>query len=133
MLTKTSVMKEKFVEISFDDENRIITAQWIGYLRLDDVKTGCKRMTEFVSKNRVTKHISNQRELKVLSKEVQAYLAEDWFPEVVGVGLKKLAVLISSDIFAQATVSSVNTKAGNLQICTFHSETDAIAWLNEPV
>lgn len=131
MLTKTSVMKEKFVEISFDEENRIITAQWIGYLRPDDVKVGCGKMTEFVSKNKISKHISNQTKLKVLSKEVQAYLVGEWFPEVVRVGLKKIAIIVAEDIFAQATVSNVNTKAGNLQISTFHAEADAIKWLNE--
>ena len=133
MLTKTSIMKENFVEISFDEENRIITAQWIGYLRPDNVKAGCRKMTEFVSKNKISKHISNQTQLKVLSKEVQAYLTEEWFPEVISAGLKKIAILIASDIFAQATVSHVNTKVGNLQISTFHREEDAIQWLNEAV
>jgi hypothetical protein len=124
-------MKEKFVEVSFEEENRIITAQWIGYLRPDDVRTGCRKVTEFISKNNISKHISNQTQLKVLSKEVQAYLTEEWFTDVARAGLKKIAIIVANDIFAQATVSNVNTKAGNLQICAFHSEKDAIQWLNE--
>ncbi len=133
MLTKTNIMNEKFVETSHDDENGIITAEWIGYLKLDEVTTGCRKITEYVSKHKITKHISNQTKLKVLSKEVQAYLTEEWFTEVTRAGLKKIAVIVADDIFAQATVSNVNTKAGNLQICTFNAEKDAIHWLNEEV
>jgi hypothetical protein len=46
-------------------------------------------------------------------------------------GLRKLAVQLSEDIFAQATVNNVNTKsnAGKLQINTFGSANKALAWL----
>jgi hypothetical protein len=46
-------------------------------------------------------------------------------------GLRKVAVLLSEDIFAQATVSNVNTKAtvGKLQINSFGSANKAHDWL----
>jgi poly(A) polymerase Pap1 len=126
-----TVFKESFVHISFDAQNRIIYAKWIGFLKLEDTKRACRVLIDFIKQNRVTLHLSEQTELKVLSKEVQEYLAGTCFPELDQNGIRRVAVLLSEDIFAQATVSNVNTKAtvNKLQINTFGSAQKAHDWL----
>jgi hypothetical protein len=88
-------------------------------------------LIDFARQNRVTLHLSEQTELRVLSKEVQEYLVGTCIPELEQHGIRKLAVLVAEDIFAQATVSNVNTKAvaGKLQINTFGSAYKAHDWL----
>jgi hypothetical protein len=127
------VLKEKFAEVFYDADNKLITAQWIGFLKLDDVKFGCQEINRFVRKYQMTKHLSDHTKLKVLSKEVQEYLTGQWFMEVEKLGLKKIAVLVSEDVFAQATVNNVNTKGalGNLSIYTFNSLIRCEQWLTE--
>jgi hypothetical protein len=130
--TKTqTLLKESFAHISFDAENRIIYAKWVGFLKLDDTKRACRLLIDFIKQNRVTLHLSEQTELKVLSKDVQEYLVGTFFPEVEQAGLRKLAVQLSEDIFAQATVTNVNTKSssGKLQINSFGSAQNAFNWL----
>jgi hypothetical protein len=126
-----TVLKESFVHISFDAENRIIYAKWTGFLKIEETKRACRTLIDFTRQNRVTLHLSEQTELKVLSKEVQEYLVGTCFPELEQNGLRKVAVLLSEDIFAQATVSNVNTKAtvGKLQINSFGSANKAHDWL----
>ncbi len=125
------VFKESFAHIYFDTENRIICAKWIGFLRIEDTKRACRVLIDFARQNRVTLHLSEQTELRVLSKEVQEYLVGTCIPELEQHGIRKLAVLVAEDIFAQATVSNVNTKAvaGKLQINTFGSAYKAHDWL----
>ena len=126
-----TVLKESFVHISFDTENRIINAKWTGFLRIEDTKRACKVLIDFTKQNQITLHLSEQTELKVLSKEVQEYLVATCIPELEQNGIRKVAVLVAEDIFAQATVSNVNTKAmvGKLQINTFGSALKAHDWL----
>lgn len=126
-----TVLKESFVHISFDAGNRIICAKWIGFLRIEDTKRACKVLIDFIRQNRVALHLSEQTELKVLSKEVQDYLVNTTFPEMEQAGLRKLAVQLAEDIFAQATVTNVNTKSntGKLQINSFGSAHKALEWL----
>lgn len=126
-----TVFKESFAHIFFDTENRIIHAKWTGFLRIDDTKRACRLLIDFTKQNRITLHLSEQTELKVLSKEVQDYLVNVFFPEMEQAGLRKLAVQLSEDIFAQATVTNVNTKSssGKLQINSFGSAQKAHAWL----
>jgi hypothetical protein len=126
-----TVLKESFVHISFDAQNRIIYAKWTGFLKIDDTKRACRVLIDFIRQNRISLHLSEQTELKVLSKEVQDYLVNNFFPEMEQAGLRKLAVQLSEDIFAQATVTNVNTKSssGKLQINSFGSGHKALEWL----
>jgi hypothetical protein len=126
-----TVLKESFVHISFDAANRIVYVKWSGFLKIDDTKRACRVLIDFIRQNRITLHLSEQTELKVLSKDVQEYLVHTFFPEAEQAGLRKLAVQLSEDIFAQATVANVNTKSssGKLQINSFGSASKALEWL----
>jgi hypothetical protein len=126
------ILKEKFVEMTFDPENKIMEAKWIGFLKEDEVRKACKAMISFIGKNKITKHLSDQTQLKVLSKEVQNYLVGECFPELEKLGLKKVAVLVSDDVFAQATVNNVNTRSqmGGITFGTFNTKRQSVDFLN---
>lgn len=128
---KVNLLKEQFVDIYFDQSNNVIVAKWIGFLRPDDVRLGCNFMTKYIKDNYLKHHLSDHRQLKVLSKEVQDYLTREWFPQVEKVGLRKVGAVVADDVFAAATVNKVNKEAsiGNLQINMFNSEPDCIKWL----
>jgi hypothetical protein len=89
------------VHISFDAQNRIVYVKWSGFLKIDDTKRACRVLIDFIRQNRISLHLSEQTELKVLSKDVQEYLVHTFFPEAEQAGLRKLAVQLSEDIFAQ--------------------------------
>lgn len=130
-MERKKVFEKPFVEITFDEESKVIIARWIGFLKLDDLKTGCAELTSFIKKNNIKNHLSDHTRLKILSKEVQGYLGGTWFPEVSALGLQKVAVLVSNDVFAQATVDNVNkTTIGKLQMNTYPSEKQCLDWLN---
>lgn len=132
IMDKKSIFKKSYVEIFYDATDKIIIARWIGFLKIDDLKVGCGELTSFIKKNNVKKHLSDHSQLKVLSKDVQEYLGKHWFPEVERSGLRKIAALVSEDVFAQATVNTVNkASVGKLQINTYPSEKQCLNWLNE--
>lgn len=123
------ILKESYCDVTLDEAN-VIKARWIGFLKLDQVKKGCDVISGYIKDNKLKGHISDHRSLKILSKEVQEYLGAVWFPEVERLGLTKIAVLVSDDVFAKATVDKVNeTAVGNLAIHTFNAEKDCNDWL----
>jgi hypothetical protein len=130
-MSKENLLKEQFVEIHLDKSTNVIVAKWIGFLKPDDVRKGCTFMTKYIKDHGVQAHLSDHRQLKVLSKEVQDYLTGKWFPEVEKVGLRKVGAVVAEDVFAAATVSKVNKEAsvGNLKINMFNSEPDCVKWL----
>jgi hypothetical protein len=130
-MTKLSLMNESFVDIYLDNANNVIVAKWIGFLKPADVKRGCAFMTRYIKDNGVKNHLSDHRQLKVLSKEVQDYLTQVWFPEVEKIGLRKVGAVVAEDVFAAATVNKVNKEGevGNLRINMFDSEAICVNWL----
>jgi hypothetical protein len=130
-MSKVSLMKEPYVDIYLDKSNNIIVAKWIGFLKPADVRKGCAFMTKYIKENSIKGHLSDHRQLKVLSKEVQDYLTKEWFPEVEKVGLRKVGAVVADDVFASATVDKVNREAqvGNLKINMFNSEPDCVNWI----
>lgn len=130
-MSKLNLMKEPFVDIYLDKNSNVIVAQWIGFLKPEDVRKGCSFMTRYIKDNLLKSHLSDHRQLKVLSKEVQDYLTREWFPEVEKLGLKKVGAVVADDVFAAATVNKVNKEAsvGNLQINMFNSEPECMKWL----
>ena len=124
-------MKEPFVDIYLDKSNNLIVAKWIGFLKPDEVRKGCSFMTKYIKENLLHGHLSDHRQLKVLSKEVQDYLTMQWFPEVEKIGLRKVGAVVAEDVFAAATVNKVNKEGqmGNLQINMFNSESECVKWL----
>jgi hypothetical protein len=130
-MTKENLMKEPFVEIHLDKSTNIIVAKWIGFLKPLDVRKGCSFMTKYIKENGLKGHLSDHRQLKVLSKEVQDYLTMQWFPEVERVGLRKVGAVVAEDVFAAATVNKVNKEGqvGNLSINMFNSESECVKWI----
>jgi hypothetical protein len=126
-----TLMNEKFLHIAYEQQTGILYVKWIGFLRLDDVKKGGDFLVEFITNNRITKNLNNQTELKVLSADVQQYLTTQLFPQIEKAGMRKVGVLLSEDLFAQATVNNVNAKVtlGNLSLQTFGSEKLCKEWL----
>ncbi|MEP2772816.1 MAG: hypothetical protein ABJH05_11750 [Fulvivirga sp.] len=131
MEQREQLLNESFCNIYYSDS--VIYAEWKGFLKLDQVKKGCLMMTKEIKNNNTKMHLSDHRELRVLSKEVQDYLTQEWFPQVEAAGLKKVAALVSDDVFAKATVDKVNTtaKVGNLTIKTFNAKKDCLDWFDK--
>jgi hypothetical protein len=131
IMSTLSLLKQPYVEIYLNKSNNILVAKWIGFLKPEDVRTGCAYMTKYIKENNITGHLSDHRQLKVLSKEVQDYLTRQWFPEVEKVGLRKVGAVVAEDVFAAATVNKVNKEGqvGNLSINMFNSEIECVKWI----
>lgn len=130
-MVKLGILEKNYCDIYFDEEEGVLVAKWSGFLTPEQVRTGCKAMTDYISKNKVKWHLSDHRDLKILSKEVQEYLTQEWFPEVEAIGLEKIAALVSENAFAKATVDKVNheAKVGAMKINTFDSRQQCLNWL----
>jgi putative lipase involved disintegration of autophagic bodies len=88
-------------------------------------------MTHYIKDHGIKAHLSDHRSLKVLSKEVQDYLQQDWFPTVEKEGLSKIGAVVADDVFAKATVDKVNTvQLGKMTINTFNSSSECENWLS---
>lgn len=90
-------------------------------------RQGLEKLNSSASKS-VVVDIEN---LKVLSKGIQSFIQEEWFPKASGYGLKKLAFVKPKDIFGMASMNAANTKAQGLEMEYFDDLEKAIAWAKQ--
>ncbi len=133
MKSVKTLLDEPFAKITYDAETGVLSAKWIGFLKLENVKKGCAVMNDCIKREKAIRHFSDQTELKVLAKEIQEYISAVWFAEADKLGLRKFGILIAEDIFAQASVNKVNTQVqfGKIDIQTFGSREKCMKWLTE--
>lgn len=65
------LLKEKFAEAAYDPSRKLLTAKWIGFLNMEQVQTVGDVLYRAVKKYQVRLHLSDQSQMKVLTKEIQ--------------------------------------------------------------
>ncbi len=128
----SNLLENEWCQISHIPKLNIITADWTGYLKLEQVIESCSMMSKIIKENKIKLHYSNQSNLKVLSKAVQKYLIEEWYPEIERLGLERIAVLNATDLFARASASKVNDTVMELEklnVFSFALEKEYHYWL----
>ena len=124
------LLREKFAEVDYDPSTGVLTARWIGFLNSDQVHKVVEVLYAAVKKYQVQLHLSDQSQMKVLTKEIQQTVGTKVLPELENLGLRKMAVFASEDVFAQAAAQSVHTLyIGRLSIHMFDSKPACHQWL----
>lgn len=125
------LLEKPYVELSYDEEHKVLITKWKGLLDLEQVRSTIEFGIEFVREHGIRYNLNDHTALKVLSPGVQQYLVEEGHLGLEKAGLRKIAVKLAKDIFAQATVRKVNRVENydNLQIQVFSSYEDAYDWL----
>ncbi|MBT1699471.1 hypothetical protein KK083_21415 [Fulvivirgaceae bacterium PWU4] len=133
-MNRVNLMQTPYVTIFIDAFNGIVVAKWTGFLTLEEVRAGCGFMTHLFKDLEIKMHMSEHRDLGILSLEVQNYLVRGWFPEIENIGVRKVGAVVANDVFAEATVRRVNSEASNrnLTIRMFTTTEDCVQWLLTP-
>lgn len=122
--------KEGFAHIYYLPGYHILVAKWIGYLQLPELQSACQFLLNLVEELAITSLYCEQTELRTLSEPVQNWLVEECFPAATRRGIRKVAVLLSEDPYAQPSVEAVNSKvSASLLIQSFSTSAEAIQWL----
>jgi hypothetical protein len=127
--------KSNFLAINTLPEVQGIKIQWLAPSeRMNDEQFKQEILGEkkAIETAKPTKIFADTLQMKfTINPELQQWHNEQIFPAFQAVGMKKLAILISEDLFAQVAIEQlVDEGASNeLQSRYFDKEEDAIAWL----
>lgn len=75
--------------------------------------------------------LADMRDFKPVAKADQAWTVTEWFPQVIGAGLKKMAVVMPKSAIAGMAAQRTVNSAGEVPIETqyFSDPAEARAWL----
>ena len=128
--TLTNSFDKVFLTIEFDVANQWIYNNWTGVLPTDKVIQGCQATIEFLRENRCAHMLNDNRQVIGSWNSANDWIAANWMPQVLKLGLKRFAHIVSPGIFGQASAEEMVTRVGNqLEIRLFKDVDLAKEWL----
>lgn len=123
-----------FYQLSYSKEKSLLQIDWTlntSEMREQDFKDVLLEILEFIKKERPTWYLANTQDFQFsIVPEVQDWANEVFIPQIVELGVKKMAVILSSDIFAQVSVQQVlDDDRSEMQSAYFDKVDEALKWL----
>ena len=119
-----------FLTIVFDAANQWIYNNWTGVLPTEKVIQGCQATINFLREKPCAHMLNDNREVIGSWNSANEWIATNWMPQVLALGLKRFAHIVSPGIFGQASAEEMVTRVGTqLEIRLFKDVELAKQWL----
>ncbi|HYF70260.1 MAG TPA: hypothetical protein VD884_19105 [Ohtaekwangia sp.] len=115
------------LHISYDPDTRIMFCKWVGHQPKKVIQQCGLVMIRLLKERKVEKILNDNTEVSGPWMDAAEWTAHEWFPEIIGAGLKHFAWVLSRNIFAE--LSAIEAMPASQVVCTFHSVPEAYGWL----
>lgn len=129
-------LQEVFVQVEHLEDKNVIKVTWISdHLLVEEVKAGCLLILDKMAEHKIPLFLNDGSRVSSSWDEANDWIANEWMPKASALGLKKMAHILSKDIFAQLSAEFMeeNNKAVSdaFQLRLFNTKEDAQKWLFE--
>lgn len=128
----TNSFDKVYLTIEFDAANRWIYNNWTGVLPTEKVIQGCQATIDFLRESPCPHMLNDNREVIGSWSAANDWIAQHWMPQVLRLGLKRFAHIVSPGIFGQASAAEMVTRVGTqFEMRLFQDIQLAKTWLRE--
>jgi hypothetical protein len=128
----TNSFDKVYLTIEFDAANNCIYNNWTGVLPTEKVIQGCQATIDFLRNNPCPYMLNDNRAVVGSWSSANDWIAQNWMPQVLRLGLKRFAHIVSPGIFGQASAAEMVTRVGTqFEMRLFQDIELAKAWLRE--
>ena len=128
----TNSFDKVFLTIEFDAANQWIYNNWIGVLPTEKVIQGCQATLDFLRDKPCPHMLNDNREVIGSWNSANDWIAQNWMPQALAMGLKRFAHVVSPGIFGQASAAEMITRVGKqFEMRLFQDIELAKNWLRE--
>ncbi len=118
------------ISITYNNEDKRLEVDWIGFHSYDSVKKGCLIMLDLLKKNNCAKVLNDNTNLLGNWSEAADWGGTVWFPEMQKAGLQFFAWIYSASTFSKlAAHKSLDVMVGNITTQFFNDIEEAKLWL----
>ncbi|HTF80658.1 MAG TPA: hypothetical protein VL947_03000, partial [Cytophagales bacterium] len=104
--------ESEFVKIELLSDPNAILSTWIGFVPSAKYREALEMALELAKKHKIDKWISDIKSMKVISVADQEWASTEWFSRALSAGCyRKQAVIMSDDVFGQASAKKIITTA----------------------
>jgi hypothetical protein len=126
--------QEDYLTIFLDEDNSLAKAVWQGFLSSQELRHRSQVCLELIENLGLRNWLADNRKMKAIRKQDQEWLLQEMAPKLGRSSLRRMATLVSEDIFNQMAVESMYQKANGLfrfDHQYFKDEISALLWLKQ--
>ena len=109
----TNSFDKLYLTIEYDELNNWIYNNWVGVLPTEKVILGCQATIDFLRENRSPNMLNDNRQVVGSWNAANEWIARHWIPQVLALGLKRFALVVSPGIFGQASAAEMVSRVGS--------------------
>lgn len=124
--------KDEYVTVESEVEAGLITLTWNGFAPSPVFRSILEDALMNVRLHRISFWLADLRKMNAILRQDEQWSANDWFPRAAHSGLKRMAILTSSDYFNQMSVERIMNNATPelpFAVSYFDNADSARAWL----
>ncbi len=124
--------QKPYVTIERNDQLKCLIQNWKGFASSANFREAINVSLKLFEQGGYEKIISNTKEFSLVKKEDTDWVAQVVTPQMVKQGLRYMAFIVPTNVFAQITVDNFKEEANKVvSIRYFDKSEAAIAWFQE--
>lgn len=121
-------------QLEYFPDKSLLTITWTTQtmnMTEDDFKQVLLEILAFIKKNKVEWYLADTQEFKFsIIPEVQDWTNTHFLPQIFELGVKKMAIIVSEDLFSQVSIEQVlEDNQSGMQSAYFKTTDEALQWL----
>lgn len=126
--------QDSYLELYYNRQNQTARAVWHGFLSGETLRQAIKQCTQLLETEKPLNWLADNRQMKAIRRKDQEWIQAYLIPKIVASSLRKMATLVSEDIFNRMAVEELYARASS-QITFDHqyfkNEIAATQWLTQ--
>ncbi len=122
---------EEYYHAAYVAEGHFIESNWIGFISIEELKAAANAALTLFERHRTSCLLNDNSRLEGSWDEANEWIAQDWMPRAIGLGLQRFAHVVSPDIFGAMSAEDLVSRAAGFEMRIFESREAAQTWLLE--
>ncbi len=128
------VFKSKFLVINYDEKLNLLKEEWLNYygIKVEDAvyQEPMLAIVKTFQEKKVANFLSDTTERKALQTKEEIWMEQNFYPELIKNGLKKIALVNSKDVLGTAVAKNIFENLNeSLSVEIFNKKKNAEEWL----
>jgi len=126
--------EDKLVKAYYYDDYNVGLGTWKGNGIGVNYQESMTRISDLIAEKKISKWVAEVSGFGVVSKENKEWVNTCWFPTVIGAGLRRMAVVLPTNIFGKMSAQEVLAKVTeDVHIKHFDNLDQAKEWIKQEV
>ena len=100
-------MDKKYLHLELDRLHHLLVLHWQDFVPSEAYREGLLEGLQVSRRENVVNWVMDTKHMKVIRQADQDWTVTPWFPQFQLLGVKRLGIVVSNDIFNQMAISSL--------------------------